>query len=138
VQRIRYSLLVVVLALFPSPTTANNEEFPLHSVERSGTPQFKNCKANAQGMGDEALCLEEEYHRQIALLDLAFNELLTSVTTEQQSQIRLAQKAWTTFRDENCKVRMLNGGSGSPIFYFGCLARETITRRAEISELWDY
>jgi uncharacterized protein YecT (DUF1311 family) len=89
-------------------------------------------------MVEEALCLEEEYHRQTALLEMTLNELLSSATSEQQSQIRVAQKAWTTFRDENCKVRMLNGGSGSVIFHFSCLARETITRRAEISELWDY
>lgn len=129
---------LLMLTLICTPVLASDEDFPLHSAERSGTPQFKNCVANSEETAEEARCLQEEYNRQSALLELAFDELLVSSNAEQKIQILRAQNAWLTFREENCKVRMLNGGSGSPVFHYGCLARETITRRAEISELWDY
>jgi uncharacterized protein YecT (DUF1311 family) len=130
--------LFLALALFSSPISAQNEDFPAFSAERAGTPQVRNCLANAQTSIDEASCLDEEYNRQNTLLDLAFNEMISSASSAQKSQILRAQNAWKTFRDENCKVRMLNGGSGATQFHFSCLIRETITRRAEISELWDY
>jgi uncharacterized protein YecT (DUF1311 family) len=133
-----YLMFASVIAVFSSPSVAQIEDFPPFSAERAGTPQSRNCIANAQTSIDEATCLDEEYKRQNSLLDLTFNEMIASANSVQKPQILRAQNAWRTFRDENCKVRMLNGGSGSTQFHYSCLIRETITRRVEISELWDY
>ena len=90
--------ILLTLTLMCTPVIASDEDFPLHSAERSGTPQFKNCVANSEGTSEEARCLQEEYNRQNALLELAFDELVVSSSTEQKTQILRAQKAWLNFR----------------------------------------
>ncbi|WP_295635920.1 lysozyme inhibitor LprI family protein [Novosphingobium sp.] len=89
-------------------------------------------------MVDEGNCFNAELTRQDAFLSLDFKESALHATVAQRGQLMAAQRAWSAFRLANCRVRLLNGGSGSEIFYLGCMVRETITRRAELATAWDY
>ena len=128
----------VVLALLCLPSGAAAQEVSPYSAERSGTPQYRQCIQVYDGKVDQENCLRSELSRQNAFLRLALQENLRSATPQQRTQINAAQRAWLGFRAANCRVRMLNGGSGSGLFYLGCMVRETIARRMELTTAWDY
>jgi uncharacterized protein YecT (DUF1311 family) len=127
---------IVICGFFPALAYAQ-EESP-YSAENSGTPQYKQCVSFASSKVEKQNCLGAELVRQEAFLKLALNENLEGMPSNQKAQILAAQKAWVVYRDKNCRVRILNNGSGAGIFYLGCLIRETITRRIELSTAWDY
>jgi uncharacterized protein YecT (DUF1311 family) len=128
----------MTLSLLALPSAVFAQDESPYSAENAGSPQFRQCKSVGTSMVDLGNCLQAEQRRQERLLQLALNENLEGTTAAQRAQILKAQRAWVAFREANCRVRALNGGSGSGIFYSGCMVRETITRRAELSTVWDY
>ena len=131
-------IFTALFSLASDRANAQYEDYPVYSAERAGTPQFKNCIATAQANTEVGKCLQDELKRQNDLLELTLAEFISSATADHKKQIEAAQLAWKSFREENCKVRLHSGGSGSGLFYQSCLVRETITRRTEIAEVWDY
>jgi uncharacterized protein YecT (DUF1311 family) len=87
---------------------------------------------------DESFCLTEELQRQRTELKIAFAARLRDMTPAMRAQMIKAEAAWETYVASNCAVRVLTGGSGAGIFKVSCLVRETITRRTEITDNWDY
>jgi uncharacterized protein YecT (DUF1311 family) len=54
--------------------------------------------------------------------------------------LRAAQRAWIPFRDANCAAAgyPMRGGSAEPLLVYGCLARMTRDRTAELWDLTAY
>ena len=52
-------------------------------------------------------------------------------------QLRDSQRAWITFRDANCAAEayMVHGGSAQPMVRYGCMARLTEARTADLELL---
>lgn len=52
-------------------------------------------------------------------------------------QLRESQRAWITFRDANCAAEayMMQGGSAQPMVLYGCMARLTEARTADLELL---
>lgn len=130
--------LMLLVALSSATAAAAQAELAAFSAERSGTPQFQRCKATANIMVEIKECHSAELQRQEALLRVAFDQAVTDTEATYQAQFRAAQAAWTDYRAQNCALRLNGGGSGADLFYLSCMVRETITRRREIEELWDY
>ena len=125
-------------ALLADAGSLNAQEYSPFSAERAGTPQFLQCQSVHATEVDLGRCFAAELDRQNALLKLALNEQLEASAPATRSQIAIAQRTWEAFRSATCRVRSMNGGSGSGIFFLSCMVRETIGRRADLSNAWDY
>ena len=131
--------LALSLALvIPALAHAQSDSWPAFSAERAGSAQYRACMARGSTSINEANCLSEELQRQQTELSIAFANNVEGVTPAVRAQHIKAQNAWEAYRDANCAVRSMNGGSGSGIFLVSCLIRETITRRTELTDNWDY
>ena len=134
--------LVALLTVTP-PVTAQVTgptvpDWPIFSAERAGSIRYKQCLGDMPSTVQETHCLADEYAVQKAKLAFAYRAKLSGGSLAERAQRVAAQQAWAQFRDANCKVRALNSGSGAETFYWGCMVRETITRRAELVNNWDY
>ena len=134
--------LVALLTVTPpataqvaSPTSPN---WPTFSAERAGSARYKKCLGEMPTTVRETNCLADEYASQKAKMAAEYRARLGGGSAAERAQQVAAQRAWAVFRDANCKVRALNPGSGAGTFYWGCMVRETITRRAELLNNWDY
>lgn len=138
-MRVNTVLAISMFLSAPSPTGAQDfSDYPVYSAERAGSPQFRVCMARKDSNLDESFCLTDELQRQRTELKIAFDAKLRSASPAQRAQMIKAQGAWEAFVASNCAVRALSGGSGAGIFKVGCLVRETITRRTELTDNWDY
>lgn len=54
-------------------------------------------------------------------------------------QLRIGQKAWISFRDATCLAEsyLMQGGSAQPLLLYGCMARLTEVRTADLALLAD-
>jgi uncharacterized protein YecT (DUF1311 family) len=134
---VRY-LISISVFVFAYAQPAAAQEYSPYSAERSGSPQYRQCMTLHQNNIDEVNCLSAEYVRQNALVNLALAERNANASKTVSLQIAAAQKAWINFRSANCRVRNMTQGSGAGLFHYSCLVRETITRKMELSEVWDY
>jgi uncharacterized protein YecT (DUF1311 family) len=50
------------------------------------------------------------------------------------AQLKIGQKAWITFRDATCAAEgyVMHGGSAEPLLIYGCMARLTEQRSADL------
>lgn len=122
----------------PMASAAISDEWPAFSAERAGSPQYRACMAKKQANIDEAYCLSQELARQQTELRIAFEDKVRDVSPVYRAAMIKAQEAWKIYVAKNCAVRVLSGGSGAGIFKVSCLVRETITRRTELTDNWDY
>lgn len=55
------------------------------------------------------------------------------------AQLLAGQKAWISFRDATCAAEayMMQGGSAQPLLLYGCMARLTEVRAADLSLIAD-
>jgi len=125
-----------IIAAIASPSFA--QDYSPFSAERSGSTQYHHCISVSDSQVETGQCEQAEFERQDAFLAIDFKGSLSGDVPDMKAQKLKAHQAWRIFRQENCKVRLLNGGSGSGSFYYGCLIRETIARRQEIINVWDY
>lgn len=68
----------------------------------------------------------------------AYLQLLSSLDTERQSQLTLAQNAWLTFRDAEAEFRaaVFEGGSIQPLIYSQALVELTEYRAAQLDNMF--
>lgn len=128
----------IAMACLSHPVGAFAENWPAYSAEKAGSPELHRCLGANPSSVEEGECLSKDYARENRRMEAAFAESMKGSSAAEKVQRTKAQQAWKTFRRENCAVRGLNPGSGMAIFYFGCLVRETITRRTELTDNWDY
>ena len=112
--------------------------YPPYSVERVGSVRYKSCVARDPSNVGQGRCLEEEYKRLDARLILVAGTISRSLKRTEQQQFLKAQMAWRDFREKNCDLRAMGGGSGVALFYLGCLVRMTNERLVELEQAWDY
>lgn len=128
----------LAVSLPPLARAQDYSEYPIFSAERAGSPQYRACMSRKESNVGESFCLTEELQRQRTELKIVLAARLRDVSPATRAQMMKAEAAWETYIASNCAVRVLSGGSGAGIFKVSCLVRETITRRTEITDNWDY
>ena len=127
-------LSFVVVPLSP----AFAQTWPAYSAEKAGSSELQRCLGDEPSGVQEGACLTKEFAREDRRMNESYIESLKGASVAEKLQRKKAQQAWLVFRRENCQVRRMNSGSGAGVFYIGCLVRETIQRRSELTENWDY
>jgi uncharacterized protein YecT (DUF1311 family) len=102
--------------------------------------------ANAMTQSDMNACAYQDWEVQDADLNAAYvaamdvlqlwDANLPAAEKGGVKAMRDAQRAWITFRDKACEAEgyAMKGGSAEPLLVYGCMARLTETRAAQ---LWD-
>ena len=112
----------------------------------AATGQEVDC-ANAQSQVEMTYCAEQDW----MLADAALNDAYKAAMVVQKSvddgleakdrgavvSLRDAQRAWITFRDAACAAEgyQMHGGSAEPMVIYGCRARLTDQRVADLQIL---
>lgn len=79
-------------------------------------------------------CLGERYAFWDGLLNNAYQQVIAERGPEEEENLRIAQRAWITYRDTTCEMEadQMAGGSGEAMLRFGCLARLTERRARDL------
>ena len=85
------------------------------------------------------LCAAKHYKEADAKLNATWKEVLGVLSRERITELRVAQKAWLTFRDAHCKFEedAYEGGSIQPMIHFSCLQELTEQRTAQLQAILD-
>jgi len=96
-----------------------------------------DCK-NAMSQSEMNICADQDYRATDAKLNAAYAKLL-AVTGDEgfKAKLKIAQRAWISFRDSECTYETADneGGSIHPLVYAGCLTRLTKERTKALSAL---
>ncbi|KQS52914.1 hypothetical protein ASG17_15025 [Brevundimonas sp. Leaf363] len=70
-------------------------------------------------------------------LNTQYRATMNGLSPASQTLLRGAQRAWITFRDQQCRYESsaVRGGSAYPMVQSGCVARMTTERTAELRRL---
>lgn len=101
------------------------------------TKQFSVCVDKSNGVTSNMIdCLEAESKRQGTRLNKAYKELMDQVSAQRKKQLRLAQDAWMTYRDENCEFYYdPEGGTIAAVNANDCFMSATAARAKELETL---
>lgn len=79
-------------------------------------------------------CLAEDYAFWDRLLNAAYQRVIALRDPEAEERLRVAQRAWITYRDATCEMEAdrMRGGSGEAMLRNGCLARLTERRARDL------
>ncbi len=86
-------------------------------------------------------CAEDEYKKADAELNQVYQQLTAKLEPDHLERLRIAQRAWITFRDAHCDYEAFafTGGSIQPLIHFTCLDATTRERtkhlRASLKEV---
>lgn len=80
------------------------------------------------------ICLAQEHAFWDRLLNDAYQRVIGLRDPEAEERLRIAQRAWITYRDATCEMEAdrMRGGSGEAMLRFGCLARLTERRARDL------
>ena len=83
------------------------------------------------------ICADQSFQASDAELNDAYAEAVKfarEIGGEAEDKLRVAQRAWVTFRDAACDAQayLNEGGSMQPMVYSYCLARLTDVRRVDL------
>jgi uncharacterized protein YecT (DUF1311 family) len=126
---LRFSVLtciVVPMALVGTSAQADNTVGPYVS------PEYRRCSAAARVMVDEGDCLDQEYARQKAKLNRAYELLMRGQDEQQTVLFKNAQQSWLRFRELDCEAQAIKGGSAAYNSHITCLIRLTADRAREM------
>lgn len=95
---------------------------------------FTTCMDGSGGVTfDMVECMNAELTRQDAKLNAEYKVLMKSLSTERKTQLRNAQRAWITYRDENCAFYYdPDGGTMARLEANMCMLRMTAERANEL------
>ena len=99
--------------------------------------QNLNCN-NAMSQSEMNICADQEFRAADARLNAAYARLMAVAGDEGfKAKLRIAQRAWISFRDNECTYETADneGGSIHPMVYAGCLARLTKERTKALNAL---
>jgi uncharacterized protein YecT (DUF1311 family) len=101
------------------------------------TKQFSVCMDKSNGVTINMMdCIGEETKRQDKRLNQAYKDLMDQLTAERKKQLQNAQRAWLTFRDENCTFYAdPDGGSMARVSANDCFMSATAMRSKELETL---
>jgi uncharacterized protein YecT (DUF1311 family) len=89
-----------------------------------------DCK-NLVSQNDMTQCAEDDYTTADKAMNKAYQHLMSTLGEEsRKAKLRSAQRAWIAFRDAECTFdsSAMEGGSGEPMLFAGCVAEETRKR----------
>jgi uncharacterized protein YecT (DUF1311 family) len=129
----------------PAPTTpaarssdsesapAAQASAPSNSSANSSADSSTDC-ANAQTQAEINQCAQASYETADKELNQVYQELKSSLNSQEQEELIDAELAWIEYRDQTCEAEssQYEGGSIQPTIYYGCLERVTIERTAEL------
>jgi uncharacterized protein YecT (DUF1311 family) len=121
----------------PAPTTpaarsSEPESAPAAQASAPSAP-LADC-ANAQTQAEINQCARASYETADKELNRVYQELKSSLNSQEQEELIDAELAWIEYRDQTCEAEssQYEGGSIQPTIYYGCLERVTIERTAEL------
>ena len=79
-------------------------------------------------------CLSQEHAFWDRLLNDAYQQVLAERDETEEEGVRVAQRAWLTYRDATCEMEadQMAGGSGEAMLRFECLSRLTERRARDL------
>lgn len=129
----RAALLAAGLALCALPAAAQEVD----CANAMTQADMNQCAQAEWEAADHAL--NSAYKAAMALLRQWDDELPTELKGGADN-LRLAQRAWITFRDAACAVEgyPMRGGSAEPLLVLGCMTRLTEARTADLQALVEF
>ena len=127
-QSIRSQLLASAITLFSLGAGA---------TENSYSEAYGECMDASNGVTLNMLdCIDSELKRQDARLTQSYKAAMQGLTTEQQRQLRDAQRLWIKFRDADCALLSdLTGGTIDSLNSASCLLDRTGRRADDLAWL---
>lgn len=118
------SLCVTAICLMLFPVAHANERY-------SG--RYVSCMDEAGGVTMNMIeCIGEEYEKQDARLNEAYQKLRDELPDERRRQLLEAQRLWLEYRDANCRFYATAGGTLARVAANQCMLRETAERADEL------
>ena len=112
-------------------------------LAQTATAQDVDC-TNAQTQMELTFCAEQDWQAADADLNAAYTAAqkvmraidagLPKAEQGAEANLRAGQRAWVTFRDATCAAEgyAMHGGSAEPMLIYGCRARLTEQRGADL------
>lgn len=94
------------------------------------SPSMADPCDDAQSQSQLNRCEALNFQNADAKLNTAYKKLVAGQDALMKQKLVKAQRLWIQFRDANCDYERggMDGGSASPMIYFGCLAYTTKAR----------
>jgi uncharacterized protein YecT (DUF1311 family) len=131
-DRLIFATLIALAVIWPVHVGAANDE------GANVTRAYRQCDAAAKSNVARSVCLEAELTRQKANLNAAFLVRSKDLDPEGLKLLNVAQRAWVTFRDADCKAQMIRGGSAAGLSWLTCMVRLTADRAVEMETYGAY
>ncbi len=105
--------------------------------------------ANAMAQQEMNWCAEQDWLAADRDLNAAYKQAMAVLTAWDRDMpedlkggpaaLKEAQRAWITFRDKTCEAEgfAMRGGSAEPLLVYGCMARVTAQRAADLWMMTD-
>ncbi len=105
-----------------------------HNFTKTDIAQQPNCK-NPQTQTELNICSGVDYQRADKQLNQVYNQVRDKLSANRRQQLIVAQRAWISFRDANCKFERseVEGGTMAPLIYNNCLQDMTKKRTLELN-----
>lgn len=102
-------------------------------------PQQKQPCAGLTTQSEMNRCAEDEYRKADAELNRVYQQVMSKLEPDHRERLKVAQRAWLTFRDAHCDCEAFtfNGGSMQPLSYYSCLSATTKERITQLRQLMD-
>ncbi|WP_228056019.1 lysozyme inhibitor LprI family protein [Microcoleus sp. LEGE 07076] len=112
-----------------SAIATNHTNFPETYVT-----QQPNCK-NPQTQTELNICSGVDYQQEDKQLNQVYNQVRDQLSANRRQQLIVAQRAWISFRDGNCKFAKseVEGGTMAPLIFNNCLQDTTKKRISELN-----
>jgi uncharacterized protein YecT (DUF1311 family) len=106
--------------------------------------------ANAMTQSDMNACAFADWEATDKALNAAYKKArlvmqnldadLPELERGAEDALKTGQKAWITFRDATCMAEgyVMHGGSAEPLLVYGCMARLTEQRTADLNMMGEY
>ncbi|MGH9836125.1 MAG: lysozyme inhibitor LprI family protein [Blastocatellia bacterium] len=102
-------------------------------------PQTKPPCAGLTTQSEMNRCAQDEYKKVDAELNRVYQQVISKLEPEHRERLKIAQRAWLTFRDAHCDCEAFtfNGGSMQPLSYYSCLSATTKERITQLRQLME-
>jgi uncharacterized protein YecT (DUF1311 family) len=124
----RYAVALTVLLALPLNTLAQAE------CESPYRYEYEQCMEASLGVTVDMLsCISEELAYQDQQLNIAYKELMPTLTSGRQQALKQAQRLWIKYRDSNCDFYAdPDGGSLNQVQHSDCVLTMTAQRTQEL------
>lgn len=105
-----------------------------HNFTKTYVAQQPNCK-NPQTQTELNICSGVDYQRADQKINQVYNQVRDQLSANRRQQLIIAQRAWISFRDADCKFARsaVEGGTMAPLIANTCLEDLTKKRTSELN-----